>query len=303
MDDAPRTLPEAVRRAADLWPDRTAWVFDLRDGPEAGASTSLTFAEIAQASDRIARRLRAKGIRSGDRVAVLLHNRPEAALAWLALARLGATAVPLLATLLAWGRQGTAALELESGTQSGKKVIEAVGISKTYGDKTLIKNFDMRILRGDRVAFVGPNGVGKTTLLKMLVGEIAPDTGSVSLGTNLEIAVFDQTRAQLDPEASLWENLTGDPLMKVSGASDQVLVRGTPKHVVAYLKDFLFDERQARAPVKALSGGEKARLLLAKLMARSSKAACGRPRTPRRTPPCIGRGARSGCTGSAIPTV
>ena len=167
-------------------------------------------------------------------------------------------------------RQGTAALELESTTPSGKKVIEAVGISKTYGDKTLIKNFDMRILRGDRVAFVGPNGVGKTTLLKMLVGEIAPDTGSVSLGTNLEIAVFDQTRAQLDPEASLWENLTGDPLMKVSGASDQVLVRGTPKHVVAYLKDFLFDERQARAPVKALSGGEKARLLLAKLMAKSS---------------------------------
>jgi ABC transport system ATP-binding/permease protein len=167
-------------------------------------------------------------------------------------------------------RQGTAALELESTTTSGKKVIEAVGISKTYGDKTLIKNFDMRILRGDRVAFVGPNGVGKTTLLKMLVGEIAPDTGSVSLGTNLEIAVFDQTRAQLDPEASLWENLTGDPLMKVSGASDQVLVRGTPKHVVAYLKDFLFDERQARAPVKALSGGEKARLLLAKLMAKSS---------------------------------
>lgn len=95
MDDAPRTLLEAVRRAADLWPDRIAWIFDLRDGPEAGASTSLTFAEIAQASDRIARRLRAKGIRSGDRVAVLLHNRPEAALAWLALARLGATSVPL----------------------------------------------------------------------------------------------------------------------------------------------------------------------------------------------------------------
>ena len=167
-------------------------------------------------------------------------------------------------------RQGTAALELESTTTSGKKVIEAKEISKSYGDKTLIKDFDLRILRGDRVAFVGPNGVGKTTLLKMLVGEIAPDTGSVSLGTNLEIAVFDQTRAQLDPEASLWENLTGDPLMSVSGASDQVLVRGTPKHVVAYLKDFLFDERQARAPVKALSGGEKARLLLAKLMARSS---------------------------------
>ena len=167
-------------------------------------------------------------------------------------------------------RQGTAAMEFDGGVVSGKKVIEAVGISKSYGDKTLIKDFDLRILRGDRVAFVGPNGVGKTTLLKMLVGQLEPDSGSVKLGTNLEIAVFDQTRAQLDPEASLWENLTGDPLMSVSGASDQVLVRGTPKHVVAYLKDFLFDERQARAPVKALSGGEKARLLLAKLMARSS---------------------------------
>jgi ATP-binding cassette subfamily F protein uup len=167
-------------------------------------------------------------------------------------------------------RQGTAAMEFEGGVVSGKKVIEAVAIAKSYGDKTLIKDFDLRILRGDRVAFVGPNGVGKTTLLKMLVGQLEPDSGSVKLGTNLEIAVFDQTRAQLDPEASLWENLTGDPLMSVSGASDQVMVRGTPKHVVAYLKDFLFDERQARAPVKALSGGEKARLLLAKLMARSS---------------------------------
>ena len=95
MDAAPRTLPEAVRRAAELWPDRTAWVFDLRDGPEPGASASLTFAEISAASDRIARHLRARGIRAGDRVAVLLHNRPEAALAWLALARLGATSVPL----------------------------------------------------------------------------------------------------------------------------------------------------------------------------------------------------------------
>ena len=167
-------------------------------------------------------------------------------------------------------RQGTAALEMDSGTTSGKRVIEARGIGKWFGDKTILEGFDLRVLRGDRVAFVGPNGVGKTTLLKMLTGEVAPDAGSVILGTNLEIAVFDQTRAQLAPEATLWENLTGDPLMAVSGASDQVMVRGTPKHVVAYLKDFLFDERQVRAPVRSLSGGEKARLLLAKLMARPS---------------------------------
>jgi ATP-binding cassette subfamily F protein uup len=167
-------------------------------------------------------------------------------------------------------RQGTAALEFEGGPQSGKRVIEAKGLWKSFGNKPIVKGFDLRILRGDRVAFVGPNGVGKTTVLKMLTGELAPDQGTVTLGTNLEIAVFDQTRAQLDAEATLWENLTGDPMMRVSGASDQVMVRGVPKHVVAYLKDFLFDERQARAPVKSLSGGEKARLLLAKLMARPS---------------------------------
>lgn len=166
-------------------------------------------------------------------------------------------------------RQGTAAMELESGPQSGRKVIEAKGISLAY-DRPIVCDLDLRILRGDRVAFVGPNGAGKTTLLKLLTGEIQPDTGTVSLGTNLAIAVFDQTRAQLDPEASLWDNLTGDPTMRVSGASDQVMVRGVPRHVVGYLKDFLFDERQARAPVKSLSGGEKARLLLARLMAKES---------------------------------
>jgi ABC transport system ATP-binding/permease protein len=167
-------------------------------------------------------------------------------------------------------RQGTAAFALESGPTSGKKVIEALGLTKSYGDKTIVQGFDLRVLRGDRVAFVGPNGVGKTTLLKMLTGEVQPDAGTVTLGTNLEIAVFDQTRTRLDLEASLWDNLTVDPLMRVSGASDQVMVRGTPKHVVAYLKDFLFDEAQARAPVRSLSGGERARLLLAKLMAQPS---------------------------------
>jgi ATP-binding cassette subfamily F protein uup len=167
-------------------------------------------------------------------------------------------------------RQGTAAMELESGPVSGRKVIEATQVSKAFGDTPIVRDFSLRILRGDRVAFVGPNGVGKTTLLKMLTGELPPDSGTVTLGTNLEIAVFDQTRAALDPDASLWENLTGDPLMKISGAADQVLVRGQNRHVVAYLKDFLFDEAQARAPVRSLSGGEKARLLLAKLMARSS---------------------------------
>ncbi len=167
-------------------------------------------------------------------------------------------------------RQGTAALELASGPVSGKKVIEATGLTKSYGDKLIVKDFSLRVLRGDRVAFVGPNGVGKTTLLKMLTGDVQPDAGTVALGTSLEIAVFDQARARLDLEASLWDNLTVDPLMRVSGSSDQVMVRGQPKHVVAYLKDFLFQEAQARAPVRSLSGGERARLLLAKLMAQPS---------------------------------
>jgi ABC transport system ATP-binding/permease protein len=167
-------------------------------------------------------------------------------------------------------RQGTAAMALESGTTSGKRVVEAKGIFKAFGDTKIVDNLDLRVLRGDRIAFVGPNGIGKTTLLKMLTGEIQPDSGSITLGTNLDIAVFDQTRAQLDPNASLWDNLTNDPTMAVSGSSDQVMVRGMPKHVVGYLKDFLFNEAQARAPVRSLSGGEKARLLLARIMAKPS---------------------------------
>ncbi|MDG1129331.1 MAG: ATP-binding cassette domain-containing protein [Paracoccaceae bacterium] len=167
-------------------------------------------------------------------------------------------------------RQGTAAMSLEAGAKSGKLVAEADRISKFYGDKVILRDFSVKIQRGDRVAFVGPNGVGKTTLLKMLMGQEAPDSGTIRLGTNLMPAIFDQARAQLDPEMSLWDSLTGDPEMRVSGKADQVLVRGQPRHVVGYLKDFLFDERQARAPVRSLSGGEKARLLLAKLMARES---------------------------------
>ncbi len=167
-------------------------------------------------------------------------------------------------------RQGTAAMAFEAGPQSGKLVAEATGISKSFDGTPIVRDLSLRVLRGDRVALVGPNGAGKTTLLKLLTGEIEPDSGSIRLGTNLDMAVFDQTRARLDGNATLWENMTGDPLMRVSGSSDQVMVRGTPKHVVAYLKDFLFDEQQARAAVRSLSGGERARLLLAKIMARES---------------------------------
>ncbi|HBG99089.1 MAG TPA: elongation factor 3 [Rhodobacteraceae bacterium] len=168
------------------------------------------------------------------------------------------------------GRPGTAALALSDGARSGKRAIEADGIAKRFGDTQVIADFSIRILRGDRIAIVGPNGVGKTTLVRLLTGELAPDRGQVRHGTGLEVAVFDQNRAALDPEATLWESLTGDPAMRLPGRADQVMVRGQPRHVVAYLKDFLFDEAQARAPVRSLSGGEKARLLLARIMARES---------------------------------
>lgn len=167
-------------------------------------------------------------------------------------------------------RQGTAAMQLESGERSGRKVIEAKGISKVYEGNLILRDFSLLLQRKDRVAFVGPNGVGKTTLLRLLMKQEEPDSGSVVHGTNLVPAIFDQTRAALDPDMSLWDSMTSERDMAVSGRSDQIMVRGTPRHVVGYLKDFLFDESQARAPVRSLSGGEKARLLLARLMARES---------------------------------
>jgi ATP-binding cassette subfamily F protein uup len=167
-------------------------------------------------------------------------------------------------------RQGTAALGFEAGPVSGKRVIAAEGLAKSYDGRVIVKGFDIEVTRGERVAFVGPNGVGKTTLLRLLLGQESPDAGVVRLGTSLSVAVFDQARAALDPAMSLWETLTGDPEIGVSGRADQVMVRGVPRHVVGYLKDFLFAEVQARAPVRSLSGGEKARLLLARLMARES---------------------------------
>ena len=167
-------------------------------------------------------------------------------------------------------RAGPAAMALDSGATSGKIVIEAKGVAKSYEGRAVVRDFSIRIARGDRVAFIGPNGAGKTTLLKMLTGEIAPDAGTVKQGSNLAMAVFDQNRDRLDLDKSLWETLTGAAELGVSGKNDQIMVRGRPKHVVAYLKDFLFDERQARGPVRALSGGERARLLLSRIMARES---------------------------------
>ena len=161
--------------------------------------------------------------------------------------------------------QGVAKLELGEAEAGGKLVIEAKDISKAYtrSDGSLlpiVKNFSTRILRGDRVGLIGPNGAGKTTLLKILIGELAPDTGSVRLGIGLKKISLDQRRESFDLEATLWKTLA-------PGGGDSIMVNGRQKHVVAYLRDFLFDEKQAVMPVRALSGGERARLLLAKLFA------------------------------------
>ncbi len=158
---------------------------------------------------------------------------------------------------------GRPPLEAETGTTSGRLVVEARQISKFWGERAIVRGFSTRILRGDRIGIIGPNGAGKTTLLRMLTGALAPDEGTVRLGTNLEPIYLDQRRASLDPERTLWATLTG-------GSGDQVMVRGMPRHVIGYLKDFLFDEGQALAPVGSLSGGERNRLTLAVALAKPS---------------------------------
>jgi len=143
---------------------------------------------------------------------------------------------------------------------AGTRVIEAKHITKVYGEKDVVKDFSIRILRGDRIGVVGPNGAGKTTLINLLTGRLKPDAGEVRLGTNLSLATLDQTRALLDGETTLAAVLTG-------GIGDKVEVGGQTRHVVSYMKDFLFTSEQAGTPVRVLSGGERARLLLAKALA------------------------------------
>lgn len=156
--------------------------------------------------------------------------------------------------------RGDLSMGLASSGLSGQRVADVKNISKAFGDRVLVKDFSTRIMRGDRVAIVGPNGAGKTTLVKLLLGELAPDSGSVNLGVNLDIAYIDQSRADLKPDMMLRDVLT--PL-----GGDQVMVRGAPKHVAAYAKEFLFTDQQIRQPVRSLSGGERNRLLLARALA------------------------------------
>lgn len=167
-------------------------------------------------------------------------------------------------------RQETAKMSFQSGEISGRKVLEAQSISKKIDGKPICGKFSVTISRGERIALVGANGVGKTTLLNILFRDLSPDEGSIKRGTNLSIANFEQDKGSLNMDASLQENLAGDPEIALPGRADQILVKGIPRHVAGYLKEFLFDPSALRAPVRSLSGGEKSRLILAKLMAKKS---------------------------------
>jgi len=156
--------------------------------------------------------------------------------------------------------QGRARLQVEEAEASGRKVIEAHNVSHGYDGRTLIRGFSLKVMRGDRIALIGNNGVGKTTLLRILLGELEPARGTVKLGTGLEIAYFDQLRAKLDLDRTVAEN--------VGEGREHVTVNGKDRHIISYLQDFLFSARRARQPVKALSGGERNRIILAKLFTR-----------------------------------
>ncbi len=157
-------------------------------------------------------------------------------------------------------RVGQINFQLSAGERSGKLVAELEHVSKAFGDKVIIRDFTSRILRGDKIGLVGPNGAGKTTLLKLILGELAPDSGSLKQGSNLQIAYFDQFREQLDENASVADI--------ISQGNEFLDIGGTRKHVMSYLEDFLFSPERARSPVRSLSGGERNRLLLARLFTR-----------------------------------
>ncbi|HET7695743.1 MAG TPA: ATP-binding cassette domain-containing protein [Vicinamibacterales bacterium] len=155
---------------------------------------------------------------------------------------------------------GSARMVIDGAAPTGKMVFEAKGVSKSYGGVPVIRDYSQRILRGDRVGLIGPNGSGKSTLLRLLVQEIEPDAGTIRHGTRLEIAYFDQQREQLDPDRTVADT--------ISDGNDVVIINGEPKHVIGYLGDFLFPRERAQSPVRSLSGGERNRLLLARLFAR-----------------------------------
>jgi len=157
---------------------------------------------------------------------------------------------------------GKSSINITEGNKSGKLVAELTGISKSFSAQPLINNFDFRLMQGDRLGILGSNGSGKSTLVKLILGELEPDTGTVKLGTKLEVAYFDQTRQTIDSDKTVAEN--------IADGNDYIEINGKPKHVLGYLQEFMFSPARARTPAKALSGGEYSRLLIAKLLTKPS---------------------------------
>ncbi|HRX37265.1 MAG TPA: ABC-F family ATP-binding cassette domain-containing protein, partial [Aestuariivirga sp.] len=249
------------RRFLEALTNRTVWL-------DRGASRRLErgFASFETWRDEV--------LANEEAEQVLLAKRIEAEEHWM---RYGVTArrkrnmrrVELLATLRKqvkehMGQQGAVRMAASSGDLSGKLVAEAKGISKAFGERKIVSNLDLLIMRGDRLGIVGPNGAGKTTLIRLLTGELAPDAGTVRLGTNLQTVMLDQSRMSLDPQATLADVIT-------DGRGSSVTVNGETKHVVSYMKDFLFSPDKARTPVSVLSGGERGRLILARELSRDPK--------------------------------
>jgi ATP-binding cassette subfamily F protein uup len=156
--------------------------------------------------------------------------------------------------------QGNVRMQLERAEASGRLVFEAEGVRKSFGETVVVRDCTTRVLRGDRVGLIGPNGAGKTTLLRLLLGELSPDAGTVQRGVNVQVAYYDQQREQLDPDRTVVDT--------VGDGNDTITVNGRSRHVHGYLRDFLFSDERARSPVRALSGGERNRLLLARLFTR-----------------------------------
>ena len=157
---------------------------------------------------------------------------------------------------------GTAKMQVEEASRSGKIVFEMEDVCYQVNGKQLVKDFSAQVLRGDKIALIGPNGCGKTTLLKLMLGQLQADSGRIHVGTKLEVAYFDQHRAELDPDKTVMDNL--------AEGKQEVMVNGKPRHVLGYLQDFLFHPKRAMTPVRALSGGERNRLLLARLFLKPS---------------------------------
>ena len=248
------------RRFLDSLTNRTVWL-------DRGASRRLErgFAHFETWRDEVLAKEEAEQ--------VLLAKRIEQEEHWM---RYGVTArrkrnmrrVDLLASLRKErkehvGSLGGVRMASSSGDLSGKLVAEAKGISKSFGGRPIVANLDLLIMRGDRLGIVGPNGAGKTTLIKLLTGALEPDSGAIRLGTNLQTVTLDQSRQSLDPNATLSDVIT-------DGRGSSVTVNGETKHVISYMKDFLFPPEKARIPVSVLSGGERGRLILARELAKPS---------------------------------